>query len=119
MKVSEIGLRFLNPEGWQKVAGGRSSSWLKRPPEQRTTKAAHPGGMPEARGESCVIKRGHCFRSRAHRPKRSVWHPSGMQSIHHPFTGGRSLGGLGTTTGYHLASLRDATYVCALQTTRQ
>ena len=24
------------------------------------------------------------------------------------FTGGRSLGGLGTTTGYHLASLQDA-----------
>jgi len=28
--------------------------------------------------------------------------------------GGRSLGCLGTTTGYHLASLRDATHFCAL-----
>src|SRR5882724_8737184 len=41
-------------------------------------------------------------------PKRWVWHPSGMQSAL-TFPGGRSLGCLGTTTGYHLASLRDAT----------
>ena len=51
------------------------------------------------------------FSIAGHRPKRSIWHPSGMQSFHRAFTGGRSLGGLGTTTGYHLASLRDATHI--------
>ena len=71
------------------------------------------GGMPEARGESCVIKRGHCFRSRrvgpsgrsgiplgcnlsitrlpvvvlsaaSGRPPATIWHPSGMRPTFGP-----------------------------------
>jgi len=45
--------------------------------------------------------------------KRWVWHHS-RDAIALAFPGGRPVGCLGTTTGYHLASLQDATRFCAL-----
>jgi hypothetical protein len=41
---------------------------------------------------------------------RGVWHPFRMQFFSVPLSGGRSPLGPGTTTGYLLASLRDASY---------
>ena len=108
--------RNPNPEGWKKVAGGRS----ERPPERRLAKGAHPGGMPAIPGPQSrheFSETGHVSIP-AHIRKRWSGIPPGCDPPLTRFTGGRSLGCLGTTTGYRLPSLRDATPLLRFATKR-
>ena len=38
---------WVNPEGWQTVAGGRPRGWGRRPPDHGGEIIMHPGGVPD------------------------------------------------------------------------
>src|ERR1035441_10423708 len=84
-----------NPQGWQKVAGGRSLC-PERPPENRVGLLAHPGGVPEFYGATPISIRLGNGRSGT---------PAGVLALERriPVV---VQGKGGTTTGYPLATLR-------------
>ena len=73
-----------NPQGWQRVAGGRSGQRGERPPEDRVGWSSTPAGVPEPGRRD---RRNHLARS-LHSNESGT--PSGVRQPSHTLSGGRS-----------------------------